>query len=137
MVDVHAWGACGEIRGGSSPPIDTIKIMRLNAVIIFIKQMARTKSQFRVQRPVSRVRRSFAKRIKFFEAKSEDTFNANRARQVPPIDNFYVVKNLLFGRESTERKFSLIQASGERTNLKMWRQRFAIVKWSKSPAQEQ
>ena len=25
MVDVHVWGACGEIRGGSSPPIDIKK----------------------------------------------------------------------------------------------------------------
>ena len=25
MVDAHAWGACGEICGGSSPPYDTIK----------------------------------------------------------------------------------------------------------------
>ena len=30
---------------------------------------------------MSRVRRNFAKRMKFFEAKSEDTFNANRSRQ--------------------------------------------------------
>ena len=33
------------------------------------------------ERGASRVRRSFAKRIKFFEAKTVDTFNANRSRQ--------------------------------------------------------
>jgi len=33
------------------------------------------------ERPVSRVRSVFARRIKSFEAKHEGTFNANRSRQ--------------------------------------------------------
>ena len=39
------------------------------------------------ERGVSRVRRTFAKRTKFFDAKFVDTFDANRSRQVPPTTN--------------------------------------------------
>lgn len=71
---------------GFKSPRRQLKTMRLNASVVFNKRMVRTRTLFRVQRPVSRVRRTFAKRTKFFEAKSVDTFNANRSRQVPPID---------------------------------------------------
>ena len=37
------------------------------------------------ERGVSRVRRSFAKRMKFFEAKTVDTFYANDSRQSHPL----------------------------------------------------
>ena len=69
---------------GFKSPHRQLKTKRLNASIVFNKRMVRTRTLFRVQRPVSRVRRTFAKRTKFFEAKSVDTFNANRSRQVPP-----------------------------------------------------
>ncbi len=36
MVDTHVSGACGEIRGGSSPPYDTIKKILAYAGIFFI-----------------------------------------------------------------------------------------------------
>ena len=58
-----------------------------------------------VQRPVSRVRRTFAKRTKFFEAKSVDTFNANRSRQVPPSTPF---KYMSYVKELNMKKFFLL-----------------------------
>ena len=79
MVDTYVSGAYGEICVGSSPISDNFVFIQKS----YEGRRTPKRSFLRVQRPVSRVRRSFAKRIKFFEAKPEDTFNANRSRQVP------------------------------------------------------
>ena len=41
LVDAHDSGSCGEILGGSNPPIDTIKEMLTYVGISFIMKLGR------------------------------------------------------------------------------------------------
>ena len=41
MVYAHVWGACGEIRAGSSPAYDTIKKTMTFVIVFFIRRLVR------------------------------------------------------------------------------------------------
>ena len=73
------------------------------------------------ERPVSSVRSVFARRIKFFEAKHEGTFNANRSRQsrLPLIKRIHVSESFLFVNiiDYNERQSELCKEAGARVCL--------------------
>lgn len=77
MVDVHVWGACGEIRGGSSPPVDIIKKRTQNPTKWnLVKGFKREGAEGE----------GFLRKKEDLEAKTEDPFNATE-QESPPVDN--------------------------------------------------